>query len=96
MVRSLPKDVTGQVITRQLSRCGTSIGANIEEAQGAQSRAEFARRMNIALSEARETSYWLRLMRESGIARANRLENIIQESEELISILKKTRQTKVK
>jgi len=98
MVRVLPRDIAGQIVARQLGRSGTSIGANVEEAQGAQSRAEFARRMNIALSEARETHYWLRLTGEAGLAPAARLTSIIRETDELVciltTILKRTRQKK--
>ena len=98
MVRVLPRDIAGQIVARQLGRSGTSIGANVEEAQGAQSRAEFARRMNIALSEARETHYWLRLTGEAGLAPAARLTSIIRETDELVCILttivKRTRQKK--
>ena len=53
------------VISRQLLRCGTSIGANIEEATAAQSRRDFLAKMAIAGKEARETRYWLRLLQES-------------------------------
>lgn len=52
------------VLSRQVLRCGTSIGANIEEAIGGQSRADFIAKLAIAYKEARETSYWLRLLRE--------------------------------
>ncbi|MGC2692532.1 MAG: four helix bundle protein, partial [Desulfobaccales bacterium] len=51
---------------RQLLRSGTSIGANIEEAQAGQSRADFISKCAIALKETRETRYWLRLLNESG------------------------------
>ena len=87
IVRALPRDLTGQVVARQLVRCGTSIGANVEEAQGSQSKAEFARRMNIALSEARETLYWLRLEGETQIVPTRKLTEITRESEELVRVL---------
>ena len=53
------------VISKQLLRCGTSIGANIEEAIAAQSRKDFITKMSIASKEARETRYWLRLLDKS-------------------------------
>ena len=53
------------VISKQLLRAGTSIGANITEAEQAQSRADFISKMNIALKEAVETNYWLRLLQAS-------------------------------
>lgn len=54
-----------RTLGKQLLRSGTSIGANIEEAQAGQSRADFVNKYAIALKEARETIYWLRLLRES-------------------------------
>jgi len=55
------------VVAKQLLRSGTSIGANIEEAAAAESRRDFLHKMNIALKEARETHYWLRLLDESDL-----------------------------
>ena len=55
------------VVAKQLLRSGTSIGANIEEAAAAESRRDFLHKMNIALKEARETHYWLRLLNESDL-----------------------------
>ena len=54
------------VLSKQLLRAGTSIGANVQEAQAAQSRKDFASKMSIASKEARETLYWLRLLAKSG------------------------------
>ncbi len=55
------------VVAQQLLRAGTSIGANVEEAQAAQSRRDFISKMSIASKEARETRYWLLLIKESGL-----------------------------
>jgi len=63
--RHLNSNKKEYVLSRQLLRAGTSIGANIAEAEQAQSRADFISKMNIALKEAVETSYWLRLLRAS-------------------------------
>ncbi len=87
LVRQLPRDVGGQTIARQLSRSGMSVGANVEEAQGAHSRVDFARRMNIARAEARETLYWLRLVAESQMLPPERLQELIEEAAEVVSIL---------
>ena len=54
------------VMSKQLLRCGTSIGANIREAEQAQSRADFLSKQNIALKEANETEYWLELLMRTG------------------------------
>ncbi|MGL4423185.1 MAG: four helix bundle protein [Gemmataceae bacterium] len=71
----------------QLLRSGTSIGANLEEAQAAYSRAEYHYRVSIALREARETTYWLRLLIESQIVTADRLQLILEESTAVMKIL---------
>ena len=61
------KSGVAQTMSKQLLRSGTSVGANIEEGQAAQSRADFVSKYSIARKEARETHYWLRLLSESGI-----------------------------
>ncbi len=97
LVRALPADPATQVLARQLIRAGTSVGANVEEAQGSHSRREFARRMNIARSEARETHYWLRLLADSETLPRRRLERIVDEADQLVRVLvgivKKTRES---
>ena len=87
LVRYLPCDNAGLVVSRQLSRSGTSVGANVEEAQASHSRLEFVRRMNIARSEARETLYWLRLIDEAQMLKPQRMKEILTEADELVSIL---------
>ncbi|MFH1748937.1 MAG: four helix bundle protein [Planctomycetota bacterium] len=87
LVRALPRDISGHVVSRQIARCGTSIGANVEEAQAAQSKADFARRMNIARAEAKETLYWLRLLAESEMIGRSRIEELTTEADELVRIL---------
>lgn len=59
------RDEREYVLSRQLLRCGTSIGANIEEALAGQSKNDFIAKMTIASKEARETNYWLRLLQAS-------------------------------
>lgn len=75
------------VLSKQLLRSGTSIGANIEEAQAAQSRADFISKMSIASKEARETNYWLRLLRDSGTLDTVSVDPLLVESESIINIL---------
>jgi four helix bundle protein len=87
LVRFLPRDNAGLTVARQLSRSGTSIGANVEEAQASHSRLEFVRRMNIARSEARETLYWLRLVAEAEMLKPQRMNEIVAEADELVRIL---------
>jgi len=74
------------VLSKQLLRSGTSIGANVEEATAAQSRRDFVAKMAIAAKEARETKYWLQLLQESQLAPIN-LTNEIAKADELIKIL---------
>ncbi len=87
MARTMPRDVGAQIVMRQVARSGTSIGANVEEAQSAHTKKEFTRRMNIANSESRETHYWLRLIRDSGVMPARKMGPIIQEADEIKRIL---------
>ena len=63
----------------QLWRAGTSIGANVEEAQAAQSRADFRSKMSIASKEARESHYWLRLTRDGNILSDDHVSPLIEE-----------------
>lgn len=77
----------GEVLARQILRSGTSIGANLEEATAGQSRADFISKCNIALKEARETHYWLRLFTKTKVVSAERLNGLLTESNELVAIL---------
>ena len=83
----LPESKSGKTLGHQLIRAGTSIGANVEEAEAAYTKDSFCYKMNIALSEARETHYWLRLIKSSGLLKPDRLSPIIDEAEELKKIL---------
>ncbi|MFW6135663.1 MAG: four helix bundle protein [Chloroflexota bacterium] len=64
-VRRLPSDPATRVVAHQLVKAATSVGANVEEADGAESRRDFIHKLSIARKEARETRYWLRLVRVS-------------------------------
>ena len=75
------------VLSRQLLRSGTSIGANVEEARAAQSRRDFLSKMAVASKEARESRYWLRLLRDSHLVEADRIRPVIGTANELIRIL---------
>ena len=72
---------------KQLLRCGTSIGSNVEEAQAAESRADFISKNNISLKEARETHYRLRLLAAAELVAQSRLQPILDEALELKRIL---------
>ena len=75
------------VLSKQLLRAGTSIGANVEEASAAQSRKDFAAKMAISSKEARETHYWLRLIRDSQLCMNIDVGPLIEDCEELIRML---------
>ena len=75
------------ILARQILKSGTSIGANIEEAIGAQSKKDFYMKMTIAFKEARETRYWLRLLRDSEYLGKEESTKMIQDVVELMKIL---------
>ena len=75
------------VISKQLMKSGTSIGANIEEAVSAESRKDFLHKMNIALKEAREAHYWLRLLDASDIEIDQSLRDHLSVADELVRLL---------
>ena len=87
LCQALKNDSIGRIILSQLLRSGTSIGANIEEAQAGQSKKDFLAKLSISRKEARETLYWLRLIKESAILPAKRLNDIINECEQITKIL---------
>ncbi|MBN1381306.1 MAG: four helix bundle protein [Deltaproteobacteria bacterium] len=76
-----------RTLGRQLLRSGTSIGANVEEAQAGQSRADFVSKYAIALKEARETIYWLRLIQETDSSKSEKSDDLIQEADEISRII---------
>ena len=89
-LRSTKKEYT---LSKQLLRSGTSIGANVAEARQAQSKADFISKMNIALKEAVETNYWLRLLQASEYLSDTEFTSIYsdcQEIEKMLSAIIKT------
>jgi four helix bundle protein len=92
---SLPKTPVAIVIGRQLLRSGTSVGANYREATRARSKPEYAGKMNLALMELEETSYWLELLDEGNISRHPEVSALRIEADELaaifVSMIKKVR-----
>ena len=74
------------VLSKQILRSGTSIGANFEEAHGAQSDLDFQSKISIDYKEARETSYWLRLLKASNYITEKQFNSIYPDCEELIKI----------
>ena len=95
----LYKDITSKqkeyILSKQILRSGTSIGANISEANGAISKADFSHKISIAYKECLETKYWLRLLKETNYISESTFNPLFEKADELgkilFSILKKTR-----
>ena len=83
----LETDDASRIVGRQFLRAATSVGANVAEAQSAESKRDFVHKLHISLKEARESLYWLRLMDRSGLADPDRLALLLGETDELIAIL---------
>ncbi len=93
LVRFVQGEHKEYVLSRQVLRSGTAIGALIREAEFAQSKADFVHKMQIALKEANETGYWLSLMKDTEYLTAKMYDSIHPEIEELIKMLVKTIKT---
>ncbi|MBA3948817.1 MAG: four helix bundle protein [Acidobacteria bacterium] len=91
MVRFYRRISTGtevpQALARQILRSGCSIGANLAEAKSAQSRRDLLSKFSIALKEARETQYWLRLLTDTELVASADTARLLQEASELVAIL---------
>ncbi len=86
MYRFLIEEKKEFVLAKQVLRSGTSIGANVEEAIGGQSERDFFAKMSIAYKEARETHYWLRLLRDSRIIPQETATPMLSDCEELLKL----------
>lgn len=74
-------------LMKQVLRSGTAIGAHVEEGQASESKKDFVHKYSIALKEARETHYWLRLLASADVLPSSRLDPITKEANELVAIL---------
>ncbi len=75
------------VLSKQILRSGTSIGANVEEALGGQSKKDFVAKLSVAYKEARETSYWLKLLRESNYLGKDEVSLLLRDTDEILKII---------
>lgn len=91
--RYLIQEQKEYVLSKQILKSGTSIGANIQEALGGQSRKDFLAKITIAFKEAYETRYWLMLLRDSEILEKKLAESFLEECDEIIRILSKIQLT---
>ena len=89
----LQQDSKEFVLSRQLLRAGTSIGANIEEAIGGQSRKDFFAKLTIAYKEARETKYWIRLLTDTKYLDKETSRILLEDIEELLRIIGSNQKT---
>jgi four helix bundle protein len=87
LVEALRKSTVGNVIGRQLLRCGTSVGANYRAASRAKSRADFIAKMKIVEEECDESQYWMELLIESGQVKTALLDDLIKEADEIVSLV---------
>ena len=87
LARYLQEEKREYILSKQLMRSGTSIGANITESQQAQSRADFISKLNIALKEAVETNYWLRLLQATDYLSDSEYASMIGDCQELERLL---------
>ena len=85
-VSQLPRSMTGDVLTRELLRSATSIGANYREANRGVSRADFSNKIGTVQKEAAETQYWIELLIESKIGSEDTVLALLKESTELLAI----------
>lgn len=86
LYRYLCEEKREAVLSKQVLRSGTSIGANVEEAIGGQSEKDFQHKINIVYKEARETHYWLRLLRDSFYLEKDQVAGLINDCDELLKI----------
>ena len=84
--RYLVDDKKEYVLSKQFLRCGTSIGSNTEEAIGAQSEKDFYAKLNIVYKEARETHFWIRLLRDSGYFEEKQAKSLLNDCDEILKI----------
>lgn len=88
LVEALPKEqITEKVIGKQLLRSGTSVGANYRAGASAKSTAELITKLNITLEEASESLYWMELIVKAKLVDSNRLMNLMQSANEIVSML---------
>ena len=87
LYKYLKDDKQVYVLSKQVLRSGTSIGANVRESVNAQSRMDFINKLNIALKEANETEFWLELLHESDYLDDKQYQSIYTDCEELVKIL---------
>ena len=87
LVAKLPRTVAGIEVGRQLIRAGTSVGSNMEEADGAISKRDFVKHVKISRKEARESRFWLAIIEAAALLRDPEVQALSQEADEIVRIL---------
>jgi len=90
IVSDLPQDPVPKHVSFQLLKCGTSPGANYEEARGAESARDFIHKLRIALKELKESRFWLKVIKEVPLMDKDKVDPLLSECEELIAIIAKS------
>ena len=90
LATALPKTLAGKHVGGQLIRCGTSAGANYEEARGAESRSDFVHKLGVSWKETRELWFWLRLIQRSQLVTPALVAGLVGEANELSAILSRS------
>ncbi|SHE72806.1 four helix bundle protein [Fodinibius roseus] len=85
--QSLAKEHQEYILSNQILKSGTSIGANAEEAVGAESKNDFKSKLSIAYKEGRETHYWLRLLRDTGFLNSHLAASLLSDCNEILKII---------
>ena len=85
-VETLPKTSTGEVLGRQLLRCGTSVGANYRSAVRGKSRADFIAKMSIVEEEGDEAIYWMEMLIAAGLVKPSLLRDLLDEANQIVAI----------
>lgn len=93
LFRLLPKTEEARVLGKQVLRCGTSVAANYRAVCRSRSKAEFIAKIGIVVEETDETVFWLELLTEAGILKAERLESLLTEANELLAIFAASQRT---
>src|SRR4030042_6699295 len=93
LVGSLPRNIEGRAIGKQLIRSGTSVGANYRSACRSRSKAEFLAKIGMVEEEADETAYWLELIIEGGLMEVGVVQPLLQEANELVAIMAASRKS---
>ena len=83
----LSKEKSEYVLSKQILRCGTSIGANVEEAMGGVSKSDFIHKLSISYKESRETEYWLRLFEKTDMIDKKMFDSLYADNKEILKIL---------